>query len=203
MDIPLSVQGIAESLEAGKALRKFSIDRVFTSELIRAQMTACLALAGHPSGKVLCMQHPEGGKRASWAKVYNQETAEGLIPMIPAWELNERMYGKLQGLNKEEVKQEFGEEQFKKWRRSFRDPPPEGESLCMTAERALPFFKKEIIPCILKGETVLVSAHGNSLRAIMMEIDQLGEDAVVHLEIATGIPLIYNWEGFWKRGGHA
>lgn len=199
VDIPLSEKGIQEALEAGKALRKFPIDRVFTSELMRAQMTANLSMAGHPSGKVLCLEHPSTTKMGTWAKVYSASSQSDLIPMRASWHLNERMYGKLQGLNKEEVKQEFGEEQFKKWRRSFREAPPEGESLFMTKERTLPFFNQEIFPWIKKGETILISAHGNSLRALLMEIEKLGEEEVVHLELATGKPLVYAWNGAWKK----
>jgi len=116
-------------------------------------------------------------------------------------ELNERMYGKLQGLNKAEMAEKFGAEQVQKWRRSFDTRPPEGESLKDTCERAWPYFQKAIMPHLERGENVFVAAHGNSLRAISMHIDSLSEEEIVKLEVATGDPLVYSYEnGKWRKG---
>jgi 2,3-bisphosphoglycerate-dependent phosphoglycerate mutase len=200
VDIPLSMQGIQEALEGGKKIAHLPIDVIFVSSLIRSTMTAMLAMASHSSGKVPCISHPHGGKLEEWGKVYAQDAEALCIPVIEAWELNERMYGKLQGMNKQEMREQFGEEQVKIWRRSYDAAPPEGESLAMTAERTLPYFKEKIIPLLQEGKNVFVSAHGNSLRAIKMFLDGLTKEEVVHLEIATGEPMIYDFaDGAWTQ----
>ena len=200
VDVPLTEKGIEEALQGGKKIRDIPIDIVYVSSLIRAQMTAFLAMLHHSSEKVCVLQHADKSKLQQWATIHDKQVEESMIPVYQAWELNERMYGDLQGLNKEAVKKEFGEEQFKLWRRSYATPPPNGESLKMTAERTLPFFKSTIIPLLEKGNNVFISAHGNSLRAILMDLDKLSEEEVVKLEIATGDPIIYSFEqGKWNR----
>lgn len=194
VDIPLSTFGVEESLKGGESIKNEPIDRIFTSTLIRAQMTAMLAMTRHHSGKVPMILHPREGQVEEWGKVYGPEALEHTIPVLCAWELNERMYGELQGLNKKELADKYGKEQVQIWRRSFDIPPPGGESLKMTAERSIPYFKETIVPCIEQGQNVFVAAHGNSLRSIIMELDGLSSDEVVHLEIATGLPIIYNYE---------
>ena len=120
--------------------------------------------------------------------------------MIKAWEINERMYGNLQGLNKEATRKKFGAEQVKIWRRSFDVAPPEGESLELTAARAIPYFKEKILPLLNQGKNVFISAHGNSLRSIVMFLDNLSKDEVLQLEIGTGVPILYTFEdGKWAR----
>ncbi len=200
VDIPLSMQGIQEALEGGKKIAEIPIDVIFVSSLIRSVMTAMLAMALHTSKKVPCIQHPQGGKLENWGQIYSQAAKDQCIPVIEAWELNERMCGKLQGMNKQEIREQFGEEQFKTWRRSYEGRPPEGESLEMTAERAVPYFKQTILPLLQLGKNVFISAHGNSLRAIKMFLDDLSHEEVVHLEIATGEPLIYEFfDGTWEK----
>lgn len=199
VDIPLSEQGIQESIEGGKMIRDLPIDVCFTSTLIRAHMTLSLALLQHASGKVPMFLH-KGGRQEEWAQVYSEEAKKKVWPVRMAWELNERMYGHLQGLNKAETAEKFGKEQVHIWRRSFDIAPPGGESLAMTAARTIPYFKSQIIPCLEKGQTVFVSAHGNSLRSIVMELDGLSKEQVVALELATGAPLVYSYShGKWKR----
>lgn len=199
VDIPLSEEGIKESVEGGKKIRDLPIDVCFTSTLIRAHMTLSLALLHHTSGKVPMFLH-KGGKQEQWAQVHSEETEKKVWPVHMAWELNERMYGDLQGLNKAETAEKFGKEQVHIWRRSFDVAPPHGESLSMTAARTIPYFKSQIVPCLEKGQTVFVSAHGNSLRSIIMELDGLSKEQVVALELATGEPLLYAYEkGKWKR----
>jgi 2,3-bisphosphoglycerate-dependent phosphoglycerate mutase len=194
VDIPMSEAGMEEAIAAGKKIENIPIDVIFTSTLIRAQMTVPLALLHHKSGKIPVFLHPGEGKLEEWSEVYSEEAKEQLIPVYSAWELNERMYGRLQGLNKTETAKKFGAEQVKLWRRSFDVPPPDGESLKMTAARTLPYFKEQIVPRLEKGETVLISAHGNSLRSIIMFIDDLSETEVVNLELATGDPVIYSYK---------
>lgn len=197
VDIPLSEAGIQEAINAGKKIQEIPIDLIYTSSLIRAQMTIPLALLKHSSGKIPVFIHED---EKGWSKVYSKKAEEQLIPVYQSSALNERMYGQLQGLNKAETSSKFGAEQVKLWRRSFDVRPPEGESLAMTAERTLPYFKEEILPRLQNGKNVLISAHGNSLRAIVMHLENLSKDEVVNLEIPTGDPLVYSFnKGLWHR----
>ncbi len=198
VDIPLSPHGVNESMKAGQIISKMPIDIIFTSTLVRAQMTAMLAMLDHP--KVPFILHPGEGHLAEWATIHSEETRKEMVPVRCAWQLNERMYGELQGMNKDEMRQKFGVEQVKKWRRSFDEAPPGGESLKMTSERTLPYFKEEILPLLEEGQNVFISAHGNSLRSIVMMLDKLSPDQVAQLEIPTGEPWVYTLEkGVWKR----
>lgn len=204
VDIPLSWEGIQESIAAGKKMAHIPIDVIFVSSLIRAKMTAMIVMAEHKGGRVPMVLHPGEGKLEEWAKIYNDHAEKMVIPVIEAWQLNERMYGKLQGLNKKETMDKFGEEQVKIWRRSYDVAPPEGESLAMTAARSIPYFKEKIVPYLAQGKNVFVSAHGNSLRSIIMYLDGLSKEEVVQLELATGEPVVYNYlDGKWeKQKGH-
>ncbi|MCC5831464.1 MAG: 2,3-bisphosphoglycerate-dependent phosphoglycerate mutase [Chlamydiales bacterium] len=194
IDIPLSEKGIEEALAAGRVIKEIPVDLIYTSTLIRGIMTAMLAMAVHSSGKVPVILHPGEGKLDEWGRCYDEESEAELIPVTRAWELNERMYGELQGRNKQKTREEFGDEQVKIWRRSFSTPPPSGESLKMTAARTIPYFESKIVPQLASGKNVLVSAHGNSLRSIVMDLDDLSEQEVLDLEIPTGKPLIYTYK---------
>ena len=165
-DVDLSDKGVIEAEEAGRQLSDIRIDVVHTSDLIRAQRTA----------KIVMQQNESSGED---------------VPTRYDWRLNERHYGALQGLNKAETAEKHGAEQVQIWRRSFDVPPPEGESLEMTAERTIPYFTEEILPDLESGKNVLVSAHGNSLRSIVMHIEGISPDDIVSLEIPTGSPLLY------------
>lgn len=165
-DVDLSDKGVIEAEEAGRQLSDTRIDVVHTSDLIRAQRTA----------KIVMQQNESSGED---------------VPTKYDWRLNERHYGALQGLNKAETAEKHGAEQVQIWRRSFDVPPPEGESLEMTAERTIPYFTEEILPDLESGKNVLVSAHGNSLRSIVMHIEGISPDDIVSLEIPTGSPLLY------------
>ena len=175
VDVPLSPRGIQEAKNAGDKLRGFTFDRAFTSVLVRANETLRLALdaIGQPN-----------------------------IPIEKDKALNERMYGELQGLNKAETVKKYGEAQVKIWRRSYDVPPPGGESLKDTAERVLPYYEQTIKPHLLKGETILVAAHGNSLRALIMELEQLSREQVLELNIPTGAPLLYELDKTGKVVNH-
>lgn len=200
VDIPLSEKGIEEAKNAGERIKDIPIDTIYTSSLARAQMTAFICMLKHSSGKVPVLHHKSGEKEENWSKIYDQGALGETIPMYASWHLNERMYGKLQGLNKDQTRQKFGKDQVQIWRRSFDTPPPEGESLEMTANRTIPFFEENIIPILNEGKNVLISAHGNSLRSIVMKLDDLSKDEVVKLEIKTGDPIIYNFkDNSWNR----
>src|ERR1035438_9504404 len=165
-DPDLTEQGIAEAKEAGRKLKAqgLSFDIAFTSVLLRAQHTLDLALAEIGQSGLL--------------------TRKDLA-------LNERDYGDLSGLNKDEARKKWGEEQVHIWRRSYEVAPPGGESLKDTLARTLPYYVTEILPRVLRGERVLVSAHGNSLRALVMVLDKHTTDSITKLNLDTGVPMIY------------
>jgi len=192
VDVPLSSNGIDEATEAGKQLAHTGFDVVFTSAQVRAIETAMIVLAYNESGKTPVVVHSEG-KMKDWTTIYSDEMNKNTIPVYRDWHLNERYYGELQGKNKAETARQYGDEQVHQWRRSYNVPPPNGECLKDTAERTIPFFKDNIIPFLEEGKNVLVSAHGNSLRSIVMYIDNLTKEEVLSLEIPTGKPLFYEY----------
>jgi 2,3-bisphosphoglycerate-dependent phosphoglycerate mutase len=163
VDVPLTEKGVDEALSAGKRLKGTSVDVAYTSGLQRAQRTLDLILEG----------------------------METTVPIIRDGALNERHYGDLQGLNKKKTAETFGEEQVKIWRRSYDIPPPNGESLKDTAARTIPFFERAILGDIAQGKDVLVVAHGNSNRSIVMKLDGLSEAEVLELNLGTAVPLVY------------
>jgi 2,3-bisphosphoglycerate-dependent phosphoglycerate mutase len=178
VDVSLTEKGRREARSAGEKIKSIRLDAAYTSVLYRAIETLILALTA----------------------------AEQLhLPTYFHKALNERHYGALQGLNKAETAQKFGEEQVKIWRRSYDIPPPSDktdlnpdgytESLKDTAARAIPYFEKEILPKVQSGQNIIVSAHGNSLRAIVMKLDSLTKEQVLELNIANGIPIIYEFDG--------
>ena len=167
VDIPLSERGQQEAREAGEKLRGIHFDKGFTSVLQRAIATLEIIL-----------------------DVIGQKD----LPVERDQALNERHYGDLQGLNKAETAAKFGDEQVKLWRRSYSVRPPNGESLEDTAARVLPYYDKHILPEIKAGKNILIVAHGNSLRALVMRLDDLTGDEVVKLEIPTGKPLEYQMD---------
>jgi len=164
VDVKLTDKGVDEARKAGEKLKGLVFDYAYASDLIRAQETLRIALgeSGHPA----------------ITPNYNKA-------------LNERMYGDLQGLNKEETAQKFGAEQVKIWRRSYDIPPPNGESLKDTAARVLPYFEKEIIPKLKAGKNVVIAAHGNSLRALIMYLEKMSPEEILEFEIGTGKPRAY------------
>lgn len=175
VDVPLSPRGVQEANNAGEKLRSYRFDRAFTSVLQRANDTLRLAL-----------------------EIIGQQS----IPTERDKALNERMYGELQGLNKAETAKKYGEDQVKIWRRSYDIRPPGGESLKDTAERVLPYYEKAIKPHLLRGETILIAAHGNSLRALVMELEHLSREQVLELNIPTGAPLLYELDSNGKLLSH-
>ena len=164
-DPGLTAKGVEEAHNAGRIINnlKINFDLVFTSALIRAQNTAEIIL-----------------------KEINQP-----LSTIKNQALNERNYGDLAGLNKDDARKRWGDEQVHIWRRSYDIPPPGGESLKDTGERVLPYFMKEIHPHVCKGKNVLVAAHGNSLRSLIKFLDNISDEDIVKLEIPTGAPIHY------------
>ena len=169
VDVPLTELGVEEAKEAGRKIKQAGIhlDLAFTSALKRAHDTLDLCL--------------KTSDQVGLPTQYDQA-------------LNERHYGDLQGLNKAETAQKFGDAQVLIWRRSYDVPPPGGEALKDTAARTLPYFESRIVPELKAGKNVLISAHGNSLRAIVMKLDNLTEQQVVELNIPNGIPIVYDFD---------
>jgi 2,3-bisphosphoglycerate-dependent phosphoglycerate mutase len=166
VDVPLTAQGEAEAKRAGELLKEAGLEFnvAYTSALTRAQRTLQIVM----------------------------ETMGVNLPVIRDQALNERHYGDLQGMNKDDMRAKFGDEQVKIWRRSYDVPPPAGEALKNTAERTVPFFERCIMGDIRQGKNVLVVAHGNSNRSIVMVLDQLSTAEVLELNLETGIPLVYD-----------
>ena len=190
VDIPLSQRGIQEALAAGEIIKNLPIDYIFTSTLVRSLMTALLAMTNHLSQKIPYIVHEE---RPDMSRIYSEKEAQQMIPLFQSSALNERMYGELQGKNKQEVAKQFGEEQVKLWRRSYRIAPPQGESIFDTGQRTLPYFQERILPLIQQGKNIFISAHGNSLRSLIMDLEKLTEEEVLSLELPTGKPIVYEW----------
>lgn len=196
VDVPLSLQGIQEALDAGKALANRSLDIVYCSSLNRAITTAMLALAARGGPHTPVIQHEEG-KLHEFGTIYSQATLNTILPVYIRDALNERMYGQLQGLNKQETMDRFGKDQVQLWRRSYDVAPPKGESLELTLKRTLPCFLDEIEPHLKAKKNVLIVAHGNSLRSIIKYLEALSDEEIVKRELATGIPLTYKWDGHY------
>ncbi|WP_271434803.1 histidine phosphatase family protein [Thermospira aquatica] len=196
VDVSLTPKGIEEALACGRELASVSFDVAYTSTLVRAMETLLLVLAFQSKTPVV-VSHK--GKQKRWARIYSEEAASRILPVYTDWHLNERYYGHLQGLNKDETRRLYGEEKFTLWRRSYDVPPPGGESLQMTAKRTIPFFQRVIVPLVQSGKNVIISAHGNSLRSIVMYLDGLSADEVVKLEIPHATPLVYEWKNNWRR----
>jgi 2,3-bisphosphoglycerate-dependent phosphoglycerate mutase len=200
VDVPLSENGVKEAIEGGRKIKDIPIDVAFTSELIRAQTTAVLAMLNHSSNKTLVFDHTGNRKLKKMGYINSEKAKQSVIPLYHSWRLNERMYGDLQGQNKDEARAKFGKEQVHIWRRSFDVAPPNGESLKGTAKRALPYFKKKILPYIEDNKNVFIAAHGNSLRAIVMYLENLNKEEIVKLEIPTGRPIVYEYnDGKWIK----
>jgi len=193
VDVPLSSNGIVEVIKAGEQLANIHFDIVFTSVQTRAIETTMLALAQNKSDKTPVVIHNEG-KMKEWTTIYNEEMAKNIIPVYCNSQLNERYYGELQGKNKTETAKEYGDMQVHLWRRSYDIPPPNGESLKDTDERTISFFEENILPQLKAGKNILVSAHDNSKRSIIMFIEKLPKEEVLGLEIPTGKPLFYNFK---------
>lgn len=164
VDVDLSEKGEEEAKIAGLLLKNYEFDYVFTSDLKRAQRTTQIAL---------------------------EQCGKTDLPIAKNQALNERHYGDLQGLNKDDIGRQYGLEQLKIWRRSFDVPPPNGESLKTTQDRVMPYYHEHIEPLLKEGKNILISAHGNSLRAIVMFIEKMTKEEILETNIPTGSPFVY------------
>lgn len=168
VDVELTEKGIEEAKNAGQKLKGFKFDLAYASSLQRAQKT--LAIALEQSGQIN-------------------------VPVTYNEALNERMYGDLQGLNKADTALKYGEEQVKIWRRSYDIAPPNGESLKDTAARVIPYFESEIVPKLKAGKNIVIAAHGNSLRALIMYLEKMTPAQILEFEIGTAVPRLYELDG--------
>jgi len=175
VDVPLSAKGTEEARSAAEKLKGYTFDRAFTSVLKRANDTLTIVL---------------------------EITGQTSIPIEYNQALNERHYGDLQGLNKAETAQKYGDAQVKLWRRSFDVQPPNGESLKDTLARVLPYWDSAILPHVKAGERLIIVAHGNSLRSLVMHLDNLTREQVIELNIPTGVPLLYEFDADAKPVSH-
>jgi len=175
VDVPLSAKGTEEAKAAAEKLKGYTFDRAFTSVLKRANDTLNIVL---------------------------EITGQTSIPIEYNQALNERHYGDLQGLNKAETAQKYGDAQVKLWRRSFDIQPPNGESLKDTLARVLPYWESAILPHVKAGERLIIVAHGNSLRSLVMHLDNLTREEVIELNIPTGVPLLYEFDAEAKPVSH-
>jgi 2,3-bisphosphoglycerate-dependent phosphoglycerate mutase len=171
VDVPLTELGEQEARHAGKHLKDMKFDVAFTSELQRAQKTLAVIL---------------------------NETGQLSLHIIKDKALNERHYGDLQGLDKGETAKKYGDAQVKIWRRSYDVPPPNGESLKDTAARTIPYFDAEVVPYLKEGKNVIIAAHGNSLRSIVMHLEHLTKEQVLELNLETAVPRVYELDSNLK-----
>lgn len=194
VDVPLSKLGRLEATKASYKLREYRVDVCFTSLLIRAIETAIICLTEYEeicAGKTPILKHEADDPLwHGWDKYEGDPNLE--LPIFPSIALDERYYGDLQGLNKAQTAEKFGKDVVQAWRRSFSIQPPGGESLEDTMQRTLPFFCSRILTHLKHGDNVLVAAHGNSLRSIIMQLDNLSIEEVPKLELVTGIPIVYD-----------
>jgi len=164
VDVDLTEKGVAEAKKAGETLSAFRFDEAYTSNLKRAQRTLGFIL---------------------------EAIGQSDLPVVKNEALNERHYGDLQGKNKDEMREEYGEEKVLQWRRSYDIPPPNGESLKDTKDRVLPYFESEIVPKLKEGKNIIIAAHGNSLRALIMHLEHMTPEEILQFEVSTGVPRLY------------
>ena len=167
VDVDLTPLGEEEARKAGRLLKGYHFDKAYTSVLKRAVRSLDIIL---------------------------KETGNLHVPVFRTAALNERKYGDLQGLNKAETEKQYGAKQILMWRRSYDVAPPNGESLKNTYDRVVPYYTKEIEPALKKGKSVLVVAHGNSLRSLMMYLEHISREEIVNLNLATGVPRLYEMD---------
>jgi 2,3-bisphosphoglycerate-dependent phosphoglycerate mutase len=193
VDVPLSKVGRKEAIAASSRLSNYRVHVCFTSKLIRAIETAVVCLTECDvicGGKIPIIKHEQSDQDwHDWDNYEGDRTQE--LPIFTSTALDERFYGELQGLDKTDTANKYGSAQVMEWRRSYSTRPPGGESLEDTQKRVVVYFRNRILPHLLQGDNVLISAHGNSLRSIMMILDCLSTAEVIELELLTGVPIVY------------
>lgn len=192
VDVALSQRGMLEAEQAGQLLADEHFDVAFTSTLLRAQDTLYEILKQNSHCQQYVRIHEQSSTWYEHFKTVPGDFTE--LKIYVSEKLNERYYGDLQGVDKDKARQAYGAEKVRKWRRSYSEPPPHGESLEMTAERTLPYYHQYIDAHLQKGAHVLVSAHGNSLRSIIMHIEQMSAQQIINYELPTGKPHVYDFD---------
>ncbi|MFZ5392403.1 MAG: histidine phosphatase family protein [Patescibacteria group bacterium] len=191
IDVSISNHGVGQCLYLGEKVKSIPLDCAFSSCLNRSKETLSIILSQTERSGVY-IDESLGGLRAEKTKKYVSRLTD--IPIYTNCLLNERHYGLLEGMDKNEAREKYGEKKVFAWRRSFLAKPPRGESLEDVFHRTIPFFKKRIIPLLQEGKNVIVSAHGNSLRAIIKYIENISEEKISFLEIYTGQMIVYHYE---------
>ncbi len=191
VDVPLSKKGIEEAISAGKKLKDVKFDTMYVSHQIRAIQTLQYILIESNDPRTPIIYHEEKRIR-DWEHHTSEPGTE--IPIYMSPDLAERYYGDLQGLNKQKTREKYGDEQVHIWRRSYDVQPPNGESLKDTCKRTIPYYKEHILKDLQEGKTVLVSAHGNSLRSITKYVEDISDEEIPNVEIPTGIPIVYTFD---------
>jgi 2,3-bisphosphoglycerate-dependent phosphoglycerate mutase len=195
VDVPLSITGREEAISAGKKLKDMRFDTIYVSHLMRAIQTMHYILLELSDTRTPIIYHEE--KRIhDWEHYSGDRNNE--IPIYQSVDLAERFYGDLQGLNKAETMKKYGDAQVHLWRRSYDINPPHGESLKDTCERTIPYYKNHIVPELQAGKTVLIVAHGNSLRSITKHVENISDKEIPNVEIPTGVPIIYTLDSQMK-----
>jgi 2,3-bisphosphoglycerate-dependent phosphoglycerate mutase len=194
-DVPLSIEGIAEAKKISEELLRYRIDNVYSSPLIRNMDTVLRIFESY--SKYPIFMHLDGGKAQKWGK-FKESANENYIPVYISENINERYYGNLQGLNKDDIREKYGEKKFMLWRRSFKGKPPGGESLKDTLKRAVPFYKKYVEKDLKAGKNVLVVGSHNSLRSIVKYIEKISDDDISGLEIPYGGLIKYEFDSSLK-----
>ncbi|MCQ1535710.1 2,3-diphosphoglycerate-dependent phosphoglycerate mutase [Methanosarcina sp. KYL-1] len=195
LDTPLTEGGIEDALRCALDLEGIDFDLAFTSKLIRARETLFLILSKQKKAGFLVHEAGAEGENAAHREWYScpENFEDEVIPIHSSEALNERYYGILQGKKKKKMKEKYGDEQIFTWCRSFETGPPEGESLKDISARAVPFFEKEIFPAVKAGKNVIICAHQNSLRALIKHIENISDEEIPSVALATATPLIYGF----------
>ena len=189
IDVDLSQKGIAEAQKAGELLRDYRFDKIYVSHLIRAIHTMQLILEKTSDKRTPMIFHEDDSEEKKREHHTGDESKE--LPIFMSKKIAERYYGNLQGLNKDDARAKWGAEQVQIWRRSFNIPPPAGESLKDTMSRVMPYWDSTIKKDLISGKTILIVAHGNSLRAIIKYLEKISDEDIPNHEIPTGVPIEY------------
>lgn len=189
VDVPLSENGVQEAVDVAQKIKKLNLDIAFASKLERAQSTLLIILSSQKKTGIFIH---DGERDHKWS-LNSSKFEKDEIPIFMRTDLNERYYGDLQGMNKEVARKKYGERKVFAWRRSYDKVPPGGESLKHVYQRAVPLFKKEVMPHLINSKNVIISAHGNTLRTIIKHIEDISDEDIAHLELPTAEPIIYKY----------
>eukprot|EP00002_Diphylleia_rotans_P004274 TRINITY_DN13080_c0_g1_i2.p1 TRINITY_DN13080_c0_g1~~TRINITY_DN13080_c0_g1_i2.p1 ORF type:complete len:271 (-),score=58.39 TRINITY_DN13080_c0_g1_i2:150-962(-) len=201
-DIPLTEKGIQEALDGGRTIKDIPIDVVFVSNLVRSQLTAMLVLSVHSSQKTPVFYSLSHDQHPRYNGIFGSKTKDDTIPVFCSTLMNERHYGNLQGVPKDELKKLYTEQELSSWRYSYDNPPPDGESFEMVSRRTGQFIQEFVIPLVEKGLNVVLSGHGTANRTIMMHLEKRGpSEDLLHQTMETGVPHLFEYvgDGLFRR----